>query len=1018
MSTEYKYYAFISYKHEKKGKFKEDAAWAVSLDKELRSLNIPTQISSDELLKESDDSVDPIYRDTSNLPQTIGGKLHATLEKNLRASKTLILILSKAMIEDQNTGYNSNPNKNKAWIYWEVKTFLRYHDNDWSRVIPVYIDNDEYNRELIKTRIGIEDNYDNIQKPWHDYNKEFDWELNKKLYYMRVACDVASAIFRLDDKSVFWNIKEKAQQTIKAEQEKSKTQKRVLRNILEFLAIIAIVIVALLFHSRSVSYVDKARMALDSGNRREAQVFADKAHRNWPNNKEARELMWAAKDSTKAFLTVNSKVSFDRADSLFAYVERNKIVVIVDADTFEEIERIDAGRADWVELSPNAQMVAIYYGNGVRFYNRKKQAFEASFDAQYLSLDQFLWDDSGDQLLLGSRLLTPSGVYYLGDGGRGNSSTSTFDYSSASFIARDSLLVLVRNKWPKDENLGCRIYVYDLGDKFMESDHDWLLPIKEFDLPKGISNCTLTPHNNVAVAFSSEAVYTYALYRNENDFILEEMHSDATQVPLKQVLFQGREDMAFAIDSEGKGLQYHYDNRIFPRVHYSIFGRNKSLGQLTPIGLSSRDHIMYYLNDGSEINITDGHLYGYSLPNTEPVSNITGCLHKNIYCIEIKEQTWQGVSYRSFLYAGGDGRRIYPQNTTRMLSSKYVVRWTDGLFEERDGNSVTLYGSPCVYNPMTGEQIMHVSILEDKRPEYVNPISYVCRNDYLAVTFELSQGGRIIRTFDLNKGKILKEIQLDTIGSFVTWMDDGSFLFSDNGNLYHTSSDSTGTTSLLCDDYWGMVSEDYQMIDRVVYCDSSFNYYWYSLPDNMIRGLERTGDLNPQGDYYVIDNNSTQLSVIDARSLDTLSVQQLSSNQIPSFSVYDMSGSSYFYADGKDTLRCMDIPSAKVRWSKPVWEPSAYVSGNKYLVVQSTSLYVINIQTGKTVCEFDTEQKRLRLSLSPDEKWLLAGDRLYSISSNQLMGTGIDQNYNSIENEYIVYNDYLLKLPNVISLFD
>ncbi len=115
---------------------------------------------------------------------------------------------------------------------------------------------------------------------------------------------------------------------------------------------------------------------------------------------------------------------------------------------------------------------------------------------------------------------------------------------------------------------------------------------------------------------------------------------------------------------------------------------------------------------------------------------------------------------------------------------------------------------------------------------------------------------------------------------------------------------------------------------------------------------------------------------------------------------------------------CLDIPSGRELWHRAIWSPRASIIGTKYTVIQSTSLYILDLQTGKTVCEFETEEQQLKLALSPDEKWLLAGDKLYSIEDKQLMASGIEQDYTTMENEYIVYSRYLMKLPNVSSLFD
>lgn len=108
----------------------------------------------------------------------------------------------------------------------------------------------------------------------------------------------------------------------------------------------------------------------------------------------------------------------------------------------------------------------------------------------------------------------------------------------------------------------------------------------------------------------------------------------------------------------------------------------------------------------------------------------------------------------------------------------------------------------------------------------------------------------------------------------------------------------------------------------------------------------------------------------------------------------------------------MDIPSGTERWNLDIWAPVSLVAGNKYLVLQSTSLFVVNIANGKIVCEFETDlSRKLKLMLSPDEKWLLAGDQLYSLKSKERIATGLDTDYFALENDYILYPQKIMRLP-------
>ena len=101
MKKQFKYYTFISYKHEQKanGKFTTDEKWAHIFKSHLESWEIPAHIPSQERLNEEDERIYPVFRDSENYP--VSGELNQLTHKSLSESKTLLVILSREMLEDQ-----------------------------------------------------------------------------------------------------------------------------------------------------------------------------------------------------------------------------------------------------------------------------------------------------------------------------------------------------------------------------------------------------------------------------------------------------------------------------------------------------------------------------------------------------------------------------------------------------------------------------------------------------------------------------------------------------------------------------------------------------------------------------------------------------------------------------------------------------------------------------------------------------------------------------------------------------
>ena len=1051
--TGYKYYAFISYKHENdKGQFKEDAAWAEALDDELRFLHIPVEISREELIRETDESVNPVFRDDTNLPMTREGELPKELKKKLKASKTLVLILSHKMVQDQNKKYSKDKEKNEAWVYWEVMTFLELHNHDWSRVIPVFIEKERYSPSSIGTSINMERKYSNIQKPWQDYGTKYDWDNDRQSFYRRVACDVASAIFHVDDKEAFWNVKEKAREAEEAERKENEAQLKLRdmklkknRNqiLLLVFVVLATVLAAALIYSRSrrvqsMELTAKGWTVMDSGNRREALGYAREAHRKWRGNQETKRLMWAASDSTMSYMCVHSPVSFTRDDSLFAYIDKNRYAVIMDSKTFQEVDRIDAGKAYAALISPEGNRVAILNADRHFTLYDRNEGTSISANGFAYKIDDGLWNEKGTVFLVDDDLNMSTDRYFL-EVNYGDKS-STVDYSDVSFMGTDSLIALIPNKKEKQGLFYDHLYLYDL--KTAKKESYCIYQTAKLSLPNGITSVALSRHEQLLVASSRDSIYTFRIVEADGGYMLKRKNVESLKIPIKSISFKDGDKAAFIVDDEGLGRYYDVTGRRSPALAYVYLGNIRALAkEYEAICHTTDERSLYFIKSQSGINLTDGFYTGFHLPVSSGDVKVSGSSHGGVYSVMVTDagkDVWK--EYKTYLFATGVGRTVAPQYAQRMLSSDYMVKGGMDLFisKSEDGRASSIRSSACLFNPITGEHIMHLAQKEDIEPwkdPHVVFEDYYLNGHYLVARCRNRGVEYLLRVYDLKERVMNHEIHVGSEGRFVNWFNDGTFLYSNGRNLYRLDANAGSEPVSVSDCYDGSSTSNGKRAIFREKKDKGMTTSWIASSDGLVRVLSPYDifDLSPDGNYIAHGTNhswsrkegdgewehhlESELCILDSRTLDTLSV--LSANQsIRDFYRFSSDSKSLFYSEGKKMLCCIDIPSGKERWRKEIWQPVAMVTGKKYVVVQSASLLVLDISTGKTVCEFETGIKQMELMLSPDEEWILADSNLYSIPLKQQMSSDITQRYINLENDYIVYYRHLMKLPSAENLFD
>ena len=1009
-----KFYAFISYKHGRSdsGKFKNDGAWATALDNELRKLNIPTTIDDSELIKDDDDTVHPIFRDVSSLNTVRKGQLPKKLIERLRESKTLVLIVSKEMIQEQNEKYS----KGEAWLYWEVETFLKLHGHNWSKIIPVYVDKDDYSPEKIKSRIGFEKKFENIEKPYQDYKDEYDWDNEIDLFYQKTAAAIASDIFHVD-KDTFWNVKEKAKQAQEAERKKAIAQKRFWIVSAAAIAVLAISVAYVALTSKSKTYLSQARETLQEGNRREAITLSEKSYHYWPRTKGVAEARWSAKDSTIAYMTVNSAVCFDKKDSIFAYIDKNRFVVVTDARSFKELDRIDVGNATYINMSPNGLTIAVQAGTGdtrFRFFDRASRQWWENKSYGYYSSNgnkPYMFSEDGQWFFLGGAIVGPSSTIYIRTG---LDDAPNWDVTDASFMSSDTLLAVVR----KHSSGRCRLEVFP---HFDVPDKNGIITPSVIELPKGTAGSRFVPTSNQIISFTADSIQRHHIAKNDDGYYLIHEMSQKTSVALTDVRYCGNPFRLLALDADGNGYDYDIDPivRHKPSDDVTAFSWTKQLqkefGSGVPVLTSGRAYLIHYWEDKEGVNLTDKFESGYTIPVIKKGTTLTGSLHGDIICVNISDDKGNN---RSFIYSKGDRRFISIQRWlyAECLSGHYMVNGGLDIFKHEDegGNSWTTTMSLCLFDIRTGDHLMHLSLPEDKDIEYAEPIQTILNGDYLAVHFSLPDNKSAIRLYDISKRTMIKEVQLNGKPGPIKRAN-GYFIYSCGGELFKVSVNNDDAPECLSSNYTSIFSvKDPDVLEFTMKDDGGTKTgFCYCESDGQL--LESHENQSPKGNYYFQMANGWNSTdgrdcwIIDGIKQDTLCCFKAGMGiHHPSFSPDE---TKLVYYTGESII-CRDIPSGKVRWEIPIWEPTQTLISKDYLVVNSSTLCVIRLSDGKTVCEFEGVPYA-KILMSPNEKYLLCGQNLYSLRKKELLSSTINtDSLLDLEDDCIVYKYRIMMLPD------
>ena len=347
-------YAFISYK-----RIEPDETWAKNLHRLLNSWYIPTDIAYSERLN-NNKRISPIVRDKDNFPP--GNGLDETIKTALRQSRSLILILSKAMINDQMARRSKGEH---AYIFEEIEYFQSLERSQRS-IIPVYIDSDNQNpSELLPPMLK---GYDKLILNVNDY-----FQTSKRQWSKRVAAAVAAGIFQ-KDQGLFWDYHRKA-----VRKSRIKIASIIL---LVFIFFVGLPLLLLLNQQRvrtriaeSYGLIEQSRQARKAHDTQAALIFALEAYEKSPDLDAAlsnlRQQAIPNKLEPRSFLKNNVVISSD-GQEILSYDHNSYSVRILRADDLSEIETIGRSYLHiWdMSFSPDARKVGLWGSDSLWIYDR------------------------------------------------------------------------------------------------------------------------------------------------------------------------------------------------------------------------------------------------------------------------------------------------------------------------------------------------------------------------------------------------------------------------------------------------------------------------------------------------------------------------------------------------------------------------------------------------------------------------------------------------------------------------
>ncbi|MBR5176529.1 MAG: hypothetical protein IKW89_11450, partial [Bacteroidales bacterium] len=400
-------------------------------------------------------------------------------------------------------------------------------------------------------------------------------------------------------------------------------------------------------------------------------------------------------------------------------------------------------------------------------------------------------------------------------------------------------------------------------------------PSAVFSFPAGTAGCSISPDSNVIISFTENSIDSWSIVHQDRKYALRPQSSTKIQISIADVRFCGSQEWVLVRDNEGKGYCYPIETN---RHSSDLRGGQSLLWSLgseaknaVPIGIGSQGYwpILYYIKGKKDKNLVILPSFAsFTLPQSLDNATVNSTIHGETLCVSVSDETSGAIV--SYLYSGGDGRIITPNNVLSVLSSRYYVEFrTDYLTKATSQYSTTTYSGPCLIDALTGEHIMHLALLEEDLNDrmnwnedgfflYKDKLLSICRKD----------GKSQFRLFDIGTRSFIKEIIVEGYGFSQGWMSDGYLLFNSLDTLYRVSADVHTGPDILCGSYLYRTGDVNELFFPFQTKDGK--RLWYSSVDRAVHPMpiNDNGVFTPDGAYFVdLDWHQSRLSIIDTRSI-------------------------------------------------------------------------------------------------------------------------------------------------------
>ena len=408
VNTDYKYYAFISYKHRDNERFVADSRWAKRLKIELGMMHLNTPpIDHDSIIDDYDNTISQVFRDDDNLS---GGELTEAIKKALKESKVLVIILSKEMVADQNRKDAEHrkaiakldeqlnagiinqekyeellKNVPRAWLHEEFDLFMELHGDNMDNVCLVNVEGEPIspkNRDLIPEYLldKIDDNkrivspFDNFSES--QYGKKKEWGKDEDYFVERTAAAIAGHIFGLNVEE-FWSYRQKQKQAEKL--------KKLVAGVIAIMLVSVFVFSLILNWNRhkeeqAIRLMDRAQSMVQRGDRQKAMMLARAAYEKSPHSTTITNFMrqFQTESGTKPFTLLRHEcfVNPSRNEVVYYDYQGNKSLYVLDGKDFStKIVFRNADYLNGVYFDSVGEKMLIAGADSIKVYDFNRNAF-------------------------------------------------------------------------------------------------------------------------------------------------------------------------------------------------------------------------------------------------------------------------------------------------------------------------------------------------------------------------------------------------------------------------------------------------------------------------------------------------------------------------------------------------------------------------------------------------------------------------------------------------------------------